>query len=116
MWWFDRCAGRRGGELDGLDALHVRELLLEHALHAVRQGHLGHRAAAACALEAHLHDATFDTDQLDVAAIGLQRRPDLVEYRLDLLVVHVRALPHVPPKPLRAGDGGLPVPIVAIPT
>ena len=47
-------------DLDRLDANDLRNLFLQPNLDMVSQGELGHRAAGACALEAHLDDAFDD--------------------------------------------------------
>ena len=69
-----------------LDALDARHHVLEVPLHAVGQRELGHRAAGAGALEAHLHDSVLHVDELDVATVGLQGRADVTESVLDLLL------------------------------
>ena len=63
------------------DALDARHALLEDALDAVRQRHLGHRAALAGALKLDGYDTVLvDVDERDVAAVGLQARTDKLEH------------------------------------
>src|SRR5690606_16970026 len=70
---------------DGLDRRDARHLPLDDALDACLQRHQGHRAAAAGAHHAHLRHAVFrDVDQLDIAAVHLDRRPDLIQCLLHL--------------------------------
>lgn len=69
--------------LDGLYALNLGNLLLENTFDTIRESQLRHRAAGTRTDETDLHNATFDVYELDVPAICLQGRTDLVEYLLD---------------------------------
>jgi uncharacterized protein with von Willebrand factor type A (vWA) domain len=75
--------------LDGLDPHDFRNLLLQNTFNAVGQSQLRHRAAAACTLKLNLDDSFVrDVDKSHVAAVGLESRPNLIEYRLNLFPVH----------------------------
>ena len=79
IWW----------PLDGLDPDYLGNLLLQHALDSVGEGELRHRTSPTRALKLHLHDALVsDADQSNVTAVGLERRPNLIEYRLNSVLVH----------------------------
>lgn len=71
--------------LHGFYALDLRDLLLENALDTVRQRQLRHRTAGTRTDKPDLHDATFDVNKLDIAAIGLERRTNAIEHFLNLL-------------------------------
>ena len=78
--------------LNGLDSLHpnnLGNLLLENSLNAVGQRELRHRAAAACPLKLNLYDSLIsDIDESHITAVGLKRRANLIEYRLNSFLVH----------------------------
>lgn len=80
-------------DLDGFDPLDLRDLLTDDTLDAIRERKLRHRASTAGALQGYLHNTVFcDLHKLDIAAIGLQRRPDLVECCLNAFL-HRTLLP-----------------------
>src|SRR6266542_3427405 len=69
--------------LYGFHPLDGRNPLLEGRLDAPLQRHRGHRAAAACAREAHLHHATVYVDEFHVSPIGLEGGANAVQHFLD---------------------------------
>jgi hypothetical protein len=84
----ERAIDQAGCPLDRLDAHYLRNLLLEHALDTVRESQLRHRASAACSLKRYLdHAIVANLNQLDVTAVRLEGRTDLVEDCLNLFPV-----------------------------
>src|SRR3990172_10889779 len=68
--------------LYGFHRFDGRNPLLESRLDATLQRHGGHRAAAACARQAHLHHATVDVDEFHVSPIGLEGGANAVQHFL----------------------------------
>src|SRR5690349_3903272 len=62
-----------------LQGVEFRDLDANGRLDAVVQGHVGSGTARAHARQTHRRRATVDRDELDVAAVGLQKRTDAVE-------------------------------------
>ncbi len=62
----------------------ARHLVADHRLDTLLEGHVGHAAALATALEAEVDGVVLDLDQGDEAAVGGDPRVDaLVEQPLD---------------------------------
>jgi hypothetical protein len=79
--------------LDSLYADDLGDLFLQHSFYAVGQSQLRHRTASAGTLESDLHYSLIgDVDQLDITAVSLESRTNLIEYRLNLRLVHMTLL------------------------
>src|SRR5215472_4002632 len=66
-----------------LQCVEFRNLDANGGLDAVVQRHVGRRTAGAHARQPHGRRSAFDGDQLDVTAVGLQKRTDAVEDSLN---------------------------------
>src|SRR5215470_1590648 len=77
-----------------LQGVEFRNLHANSRLHAVVQRHVGGRTARAHARQTHRRRSAVDRDQLDIAAVGLQKGTDAVEDCLNsfLLDGHWRLL------------------------
>ena len=75
------------------NTIHFRYILFQDLFDSHFQGHLRHGAPAAGTREFHLNHTLFvHPDELNVAAVGLKRRPDLVEGLFHFFPDHVRYL------------------------
>lgn len=68
---------------DVLDAANLRALRADRDFNAALKRSGRHRAAAAGADQLHVRDGIRDADEPDVAAVAVNRRPDLVERGFD---------------------------------
>src|SRR5262249_59242293 len=66
--------------------LELRELFAQRHFDAQVQRHVCARATGAHPGQLHVRAVAVDRDDLDVAAVGLEQRPDAIQHVLDLLL------------------------------